>query len=160
MFNRSKSLCRVKIRISQRAPQRIVHQRRVALPAIAFITWPTKNPNSLSLPALVFGDLVGIGRQHLRDRRIDRAGVGDLRRPFASTIAAGILAGLDHRLEHLLGDAAVDRAVGDQVEQLRQRLADTGLVRDRAARRGSAREQIAQSPSWRRASHRPCATAS
>ena len=50
----------------------------LALPAIAFIVWPTKKPNSASLPALYSRDLVGVGGEDLVDRRVDRAGVAGL----------------------------------------------------------------------------------
>ncbi len=49
-----------------------------ALPPVAFMTWPTKKPNSLSLPRAVIGELARVLRHHLVDGLLDGAGVGDL----------------------------------------------------------------------------------
>ena len=54
-----------------------------ALPWLAFITWPTKKPNSLSLPAFVLCDLVGVGGQHAVD---DRARSRRCRSPAAGPL--------------------------------------------------------------------------
>ena len=45
----------------------------LALPPVAFMTWPTKKPNSLSLPDAVVGELAGILRHHLVDGLLDGA---------------------------------------------------------------------------------------
>ena len=45
-----------------------------------------------------------------------------------------VLAGVHHRLEHLLGDAAVDGLVGQQIQQAAERRRRHRAVRDAAAR--------------------------
>ncbi len=49
----------------------------LALPPVAFITWPTNQPASFGL-ALGLFDLVGVGGDDLVDGGLDGAGVGDL----------------------------------------------------------------------------------
>ena len=55
----------------------------LALPPVAFITWPTNQPTSVGL-ALSLRDLVGVGGDDLVDGLLDGAGVGDLLHAAAS----------------------------------------------------------------------------
>ena len=54
-----------------------------ALPPVAFITWPTKKPNNLSLPDAVVGQLLRIGGDHGVDDALDGARIGDLLQALA-----------------------------------------------------------------------------
>ena len=87
----------------------------LALPFVAAITLPTSELNAFSLPARNFGDDRRVRREHVVDDLLDRAGVGDLRRPLRGDDRVGVAAVLagPHRVEDVLGDLAGDRAVGD-----------------------------------------------
>ena len=108
----------------------------MAFRPVAFITWPTKKPKSLSLPARYSATLSALAGQHGVDRGFDRAGVGDLAQALLLDDRAGVGAGLDHLGEHVLGDAAGDRAVGDEVDQLAKLLGRDRRLLDADARAG------------------------
>ena len=78
------------------------------LPCMAFITWPTKKPNSLSLPERYSATLSAFAASTASITRLDRAGIGHLAQAALLDDGAGRLAGLHHRLEHLLGELAAE----------------------------------------------------
>ena len=83
-----------------------------ALPAVAFITWPTRKPNVARLARAVLRDGVGVSRQHVRDQADDLRLVVDLRQPFgARRSSSADWPGREHLLEHVLGHRAADRAL-------------------------------------------------
>ena len=99
----------------------------LALPPLAFITWPTNQPSSVGF-GLRLLDLVGIGGDDLVDGLLDRAGVGHLLQAARFDDRARIAALAPDDLEQVLGDLARDRAVADQVEDARRAApAETGL---------------------------------
>ena len=73
-----------------------------------------------------------MGGEHFGDHRLDRAGVAGLAEAAGLDDEAGILARLEHDLEHLLGKAARNRAVGDEAEIVEERglkqTSDTGAI--------------------------------
>ena len=71
---------------------------------------------------------------HLVDRRLDGAGVGDLPQALLLDDRGGGLAGLHHLGEHVLGDAAGDGVVGDEIDQPAERLGRDRRCRDIDAR--------------------------
>jgi hypothetical protein len=94
----------------------------LALPLVAFIAWPTSALNAFSLPARNSSTDFGVGGEHLVDDRLDRAGVGDLLEALgfsmiSSADSAASAFAVPQRLEHLLGDLARDRVVGDARDQ-------------------------------------------
>src|SRR3546814_1823409 len=70
------------------------------------------------LAALILRDLVGIGGKNLGNLGFDRAGVARLLEAITVDDRRGPVAALEHLFEHLLGDAARNRAVSDESEQL------------------------------------------
>jgi hypothetical protein len=69
------------------------------------------------LPAAILFDLVGIVREDLGDRRLDRAGVAGLLEPFSSTIFAAPSPVSSMISNTCLANVPDKRAVGDQREQ-------------------------------------------
>src|SRR3546814_8511364 len=97
------------------------------------------------LAAAILFELAGVLRQYLGDHRLDHAGVARLLESpvldhLRRTPSLSFGAGFQHDLEHLLGDAARNRAVGDKAEQFgglrgaHRRIADIpaqAIARDR-----------------------------
>ena len=72
------------------------------MPPVAFITWPTKNPINLSLPRFEFGDLGGMVRNHLIDRRPQSMQITHLLEAFALDDGGHVFAGLPRDRNDLL----------------------------------------------------------
>src|SRR3546814_14505262 len=77
----------------------------------------------------------------LVDLRLDRAGVGDLLQTARFDDRAGIATGVEHFVEHVLGDAAGDGVVGDQIDEPAERLRRNGRFGDALAGLVEATEQ-------------------
>ena len=119
----------------------------LAFPPIAFIVCPTKKAEQRDLAGAILFQLAGVLRQHLgdhspRSRRCRWSASG----PRASTIAAVRVAGFQHRLEHLLGEAARERAVSDQRQQLGGALRRHGTVGHILVQPVERAEQLARHP--------------
>src|SRR6185312_237751 len=99
-------------------PQPLIDKLRIGLAAGRLHHLTDKEAEELRLAGLILADLVGVGGEDLVDLDVDRAGVAGLREPALLDDGAGALPGLEHDLEHLLGDGARDRAVGDEAEEL------------------------------------------
>jgi hypothetical protein len=108
----------------------------LALPGHRLHRLADEEAEQLVLAAAILGDLVGVGGEDLVDLGVDRAGVAGLLEARAPRRSRRILAGLEHDLEHLLGERAGERAVGDQAEQLGALAGVTGLSRCRPCRGG------------------------
>ena len=80
------------------------------------------------------------------DRGVDSAGVGYLAQPLGVHDRGGVLAGFRHGFEYILGDAAVDRLVGDQIQQPAQIRRRYRRGFDRLAGAVQCREQVAGDP--------------
>src|SRR6266403_151017 len=100
--------------------QYLVERRRVRLALRRLHHLADEEAVELVLAGAILGDLVLIGRQHGVDRRLDGAGIGELRQAALGDDLARSLAALDHGGEYLLGEAAGNRAVGDEVDHLAQ----------------------------------------
>src|SRR5215203_4331271 len=76
----------------------------LALPPVAFMTWPTNQPRSVGF-AFACSTLSGFA-DDLIDRGLDRAGVGDLAQPAPLHELARVAALAPDDLEQVLGDLA------------------------------------------------------
>jgi hypothetical protein len=83
----------------------------LALPCIAFIVWPTKKPNSASLPPLYCSTLSALSASMVSIAAFDRAGIAFLLQALALDDDCCTVAGFKHLFQHLLGDGARDRAL-------------------------------------------------
>ena len=89
----------------------------LALPRLAFMTWPTSALKAFSLPARNSSTDFWLCRQHLVDERLDRPAVGDLPEAWASMIASAVAPSPFQCLEDLSGDVVGDGVVGDAGNQ-------------------------------------------
>src|SRR5690606_36488669 len=91
--------------------QELVHLRRIGLAAGRLHDLADEVAEELLLAGAVLLELLRVLREHLVDRLLDRAGVGDLLEPLALDDGVGVALAVPHRLEHVLGDLAGDRVV-------------------------------------------------
>ena len=101
----------------------------LALPPVAFITWPTNQPASAGF-AFACSAFSGLAAIDLIDRLLDRAHVGDLGQPARLDDRGGLAAFRPHDVEHILGDLARDGAVLDQIEDRAELAGRDGTVGD------------------------------
>jgi hypothetical protein len=121
--------CRARIVSAKRARARVTISFTalgLALPPVAFITWPTNQPASLGF-CLAFSTCAGLAAMILVDRGLDGAGVGDLLHAARLDDLGGVAAlGIDD-LEQVLGDLAGDVVGLDQRDDPPSCAGETGL---------------------------------
>src|SRR3546814_15862104 len=71
----------------------------------------------LVLAAAIIGNLVRVRSHDLGDFGLDRTGIAGLLESACLDDFARVILGFEHDLEHLLGEAARQRVVGNKAEQ-------------------------------------------
>ena len=90
--------------LGERLFQQFVDHARISLALHGLHHLADEETEQFVLAAAIFGDLVGVGGDHVGDGRVDRSGVAGLLEAALLDDPGRVVAGFEHDLEDLLGE--------------------------------------------------------